>query len=133
VQYATNAGLFANGLSQILQRNYQAFSPEFRRKEPTGKVPGEIDPLFKAVNQFLCLARFGAASRSEFFLQNLGGESRASEVLPELVVEIVAQPSPLTIRHLRDLLIKSPALYHLALVRCSAFVDTSIEFPNDSS
>ena len=126
-----NAGLFTDGLSQILQRDDQAFGLEFRRKEATGKVPGEINPFFKAAHQFLCIAGFRVASCREFFLQYLSGESRASEVLPQLIVQIVAQPPPLTIRHLRDLLIESSPLNRLALVRCSPFFYTPIEFPNE--
>jgi hypothetical protein len=60
----------------------------------------------------------------------LGGESRSSEMLPKLIVEIVTQPSPLTIRHLRDFLIESPPLEHLALVRRCSFVDATIKFSN---
>src|SRR4029077_4878405 len=99
---------------------------EFWRKEATGKVPGEIDPFFEAAHQFLCIAGVRIASCREFFLQYLSRERRASEVLPQLIVQIVAHPSPLTIRHLRDLLIESSPLKHLALVRCSPFVDTPI-------
>ena len=99
MQDATNAGLFTNGLGQILQRDDQAFGLEFWRKEATGEVPGEINPFFKAAYQFLCVAGFRVASCCEFFLQYLSGESRASEVLPQLIVQIVAQPPPLAIRH----------------------------------
>src|SRR4029077_4348955 len=130
-QNALNAGLFTNGLSQILQCDDQAFGLEFWRKEATRKVPGEINPFFKAAHQLLCIAGFRVASCREFFLQYLSRESRASQVLPQFVMQIVAQPPPLTIRHLRDLLIESSPLNRLALVRCSPFVDTSIEFPNE--
>src|SRR6478735_3712502 len=123
-QNAFNAGLFTDGLSQILQRDDQAFGLEFWRKEATGKVPGEINPFFKAAHQVLCIAGFRIASCREFFLQHLSPESRASEVLPQLIVQIVAQPPPLTIRHLRDLLIESSPLNGLALVRCSPFFYT---------
>src|SRR6478672_2419264 len=111
----------------------QAFGFEFWRKEATGKVPGETNPFFEAAHQFLCIAGVRIASCREFFLQYLSRESRASKVLPQLIVQIVAQPSPLTIRHLSDLLIESSPLKHLALVRCSPFVDASIEFPNENS
>src|SRR6476469_7782481 len=132
-QNAFNAGLLTDGFSQILQRDDQAFGLEFWRKEATGKVPGETNPFFEAAHQFLCIAGVRIASCREFFLQYLSCESRASEVLPQLIVQIVAQPSPLTIRHLSDLLIESSPLKQHALARCYPFFDTSIELPNENS
>jgi hypothetical protein len=133
MQHAMNVGLFVNCLNQILQRHNQAFGPEFRRKKTSGKITGEIDSFFKAVYKFLCIARFGTASRSEFFLQNLSDESCTSEMLPKLIVEVMTKAAAFAIRHLRDLLVESSPFNHLALVRCRPFVDTSIELPNENS
>jgi hypothetical protein len=54
-------------------------------------------------------------------------------MLSQAIVQIVAQPPTLAIRHSCDLLVEPPPLSHLAFERGRAFVDTSIEFSNESS
>jgi hypothetical protein len=54
-------------------------------------------------------------------------------MLSQAIVQIVAQPPPLMIRHSCDLLIEPPPLRHLAFERCRPFIDTSIEFSNEGS
>jgi hypothetical protein len=54
-------------------------------------------------------------------------------VLSEVIVQILAQPPPFTIRDSRDLLIEPASLSHLAFERCGPFIHAPIKFANKRS
>jgi hypothetical protein len=83
------------------------------------------------MDHFLCFARFRGRASSEFLFQHLSCESRASKVLPQSIVQIMAQAPPFMIRHSSDLLIEPAPLSRFVFERRRPLLDASIKFPNE--